>query len=138
MSTRDLLLELRCEELPPLALPALSAALTDGLVRGLDAALIAHGAVRSFATPRRLAVTIARCAQAAPARAVERRGPPVSAAFDAAGAPTQAALAFAKGCGVAVADLPRLETPKGAWLVYRGTEAGAATVAVASALRARF
>jgi glycyl-tRNA synthetase beta chain len=130
MSTRELLLELRCEELPPLALPALSAALTDGLVRGLDAALIAHGAVHSFATPRRLAVVIERCADHAPAREIERRGPPLSAAFDATGAPTQAALAFAKSCGVAAADLPRLETPKGAWLVYRATEAGAATEAV--------
>jgi len=130
MSARDLLLELRCEELPPLALPALSAALTEGLVRGLDAALIAHGAVRSFATPRRLAVLVSRCAASAPARTVERRGPPLSAAFDAAGAPTQAALAFARGCGVDALALPRLETPKGAWLVYRGTEAGATTAAV--------
>jgi glycyl-tRNA synthetase beta chain len=130
MSTRELLLELRCEELPPRALPALSAALTEGLVKGLDTALIAHGAVRSFATPRRLAVAIARCAESAPARLVERRGPPLATAFDAAGAPTQAALAFARSCGVAVADLPRLENPKGAWLVYRGSEAGATTVAV--------
>jgi glycyl-tRNA synthetase beta chain len=128
MSTRELLIELRCEELPPLALPALSAALTEGIVRGLDAAQIAHGAVRSFATPRRLAVSVARCAETAPARQVERRGPPLANSFAADGSPTQAALAFAKSCGVAVESLARLTTEKGAWLVHRGTEAGATTV----------
>ena len=136
MSTRELLVELRCEELPPLALPALSAALTEGIVRGLDAAQIAHGAVRSFATPRRLAVSVARCAEQAPARQVERRGPPVANSFAADGTPTQAALAFSKSCGVAVEALPRLTTDKGAWLVYRGTEAGATTVAALPAILA--
>ena len=130
MSTRELLLELLCEELPPLALPALSAALTEGLVKGLDAAQVTHGKVRSFATPRRLAVVVERCAEQAPARQIERRGPPLSAAFAADGTPTQAALAFAKGVGVDPRDLPRLETPKGSWLVYRGMEPGAATVAM--------
>jgi glycyl-tRNA synthetase beta chain len=60
----------------------------------------------------------------------ERRGPPVAAAFDAQGTPTQAALAFARSCGVEVAALARLETPKGTWLVHRGVEPGAATPAL--------
>ncbi len=55
-------------------------------------------------------------------------GPPVKAAFDASGAPTQAALAFAKSCGVEVSALDRLESPKGSWVVYRGSESGAATI----------
>ena len=40
--------------------------------------------------------------RASPISNVKRRGPPVSAAFDAAGAPTRAALAFAASCGVDV------------------------------------
>ena len=127
MSARDLLFELQTEELPPRTLSSLSSALTEGLVKGLDAAGIAHGAARGFATPRRLAVLVAACAEAAPDRNVERRGPPVSHAFDAAGAPTQAALAFARNCGVEVAQLERLVTEKGAWLVFRGIERGTAT-----------
>ena len=47
--------------------------------------------------------------------------------FDAQGAPTQAALAFAKSCGVPVEALSKLNTDKGAWLQFRGTEKGAAT-----------
>jgi glycyl-tRNA synthetase beta chain len=130
MSARELLFELRCEELPPLALPGLASALTENILKGLDAALIAHGGAREFATPRRLAVSVSRCASRAPDRPIERRGPPLANCFDAGGVPTQAALAFAKSCGVAVTDLPTLKTDKGAWLVFRGTEPGAMTTAL--------
>jgi glycyl-tRNA synthetase beta chain len=130
MSGRDLLFELQTEELPPRTLAALSKALTEGLVKGLDAAGVAHGAARGFATPRRLAVLVAACAESTPDRHVERRGPPVSSAFDASGAPTQAGLAFARNCGVDVTQLERLTTEKGAWLVFRGLERGTATAAL--------
>jgi glycyl-tRNA synthetase beta chain len=130
MSTRDLLFELGTEELPPRTLLSLSNALTDGLLKGIDSAGISHGQAHGFATPRRLAVRIDSCAEFAPDRRVERRGPPAVNSFDAQGAPTQAALAFAKSCGVAVADLERLTTDKGEWLAYRGTEPGAATASL--------
>jgi glycyl-tRNA synthetase beta chain len=130
MSAQDLLFELGTEELPPRALASLSTALTEGVVKGIDAAGIPHGRVHGFATPRRLAVTIQKLAEHQPDRQVERRGPPLKNSFDPQGAPTQAALAFAKNCGVTVTDLARLETDKGAWLVFRGTERGAATMSL--------
>jgi len=128
MAARDLLFELGTEELPPRTLSTLSTALSDGVQKGLDAAGILHGRVHGFATPRRLAVRVDACAESAPDRQTERRGPPVAASFDAAGTPTQAANAFAKSCGVAVADLTRLVTDKGAWLAFHGKDKGAATV----------
>jgi glycyl-tRNA synthetase beta chain len=127
MPARDLLFELLTEELPPRTLLALSTALTEGILKGLDAAGVPHGKAHGFATPRRLAVKVAACAEFAPDRRVERRGPPVAASFDAQGAPTQAAAAFAKSCGVDVGSLERLTTDKGTWLAFRGTEPGAAT-----------
>jgi len=127
MSAADLLLELFTEELPPRNLLSLSNALTDGVRKGLDAAGIAHGELRGFATPRRLAVVVDELAHHQPDRRVERRGPPVANSFDAAGAPTQAALAFARSCGVGFGELEELKTDKGAWLQFRGTERGAAT-----------
>jgi glycyl-tRNA synthetase beta chain len=130
MSTKDLLFELRTEELPPRSLLALSNALTENLLKGIDAAAIAHGKVQGFATPRRLAVWIEKLAEHQPDRQVERRGPPLVNAFDAQGAATQAATAFAKSCGVAVSELSKLTTEKGAWLQFRGTERGAATTAL--------
>ena len=128
--SKDLLFELCTEELPPRTLPALSNALTEGLIRGIDAAAIPHGKVHGFATPRRLAVWIEKLAEHQPDRQVERRGPPFANAFDAQGAATQAATAFAKSCGVAVGELSKLTTEKGAWLQFRGTERGAATTAL--------
>jgi glycyl-tRNA synthetase beta chain len=125
MSTRSLLLEIGTEELPPLGLPGLSSALADNLAKGLAACGIAHGKLQKYATPRRLAVLLSACAEQAADRRVERRGPPLAAAFDAGGAPTQAALAFAKGCGVEVSTLSRLTTDKGTWLSFQGTERGA-------------
>jgi len=127
MSSRDLLFELRTEELPPRTLPALSQALTEGIAKGIDALGISHGKVHGFATPRRLAVWIENLSENQPDRQVERRGPPLANSFDAQGAPTQAATAFAKSCGVAVEELTKLTTDKGAWLQFRGTERGAAT-----------
>jgi len=130
MSAHDLLFELLTEELPPRTLPALSLALTTGLAKGLDTAGIPHGEVRGFATPRRLAVQVKKLAEHQPDKQVERRGPPLANSFDAQGAPTQAASAFAKNCGVPVAELAQLKTDKGAWLVFRGTERGSATTAL--------
>ena len=134
MTVRDLLFELRTEELPPRTLMTLSTALTEGMLKGLDAAGVPHGKAHGFATPRRLAVTVAACAEYAQDRRVERRGPPVAASFDAQGAPTQAAAAFAKSCGVDVGTLERLTTDKGTWLAFRGTEPGAATAGLLSGI----
>ena len=134
MSARDFLFELGTEELPPRGLASMSAALAESIAQALEAAGIPHGKVRRFASPRRLAVLIERCAEHQPDRRIERRGPPQSNSYDAHGAPTQAALAFAKSCGVAVADLELLATDKGAWLVFRGVERGAETVSMLGAI----
>jgi glycyl-tRNA synthetase beta chain len=124
---RDFLVEIGTEELPPKSLLALAAAFAEGIGKGLDDAGLEHGAVESFATPRRLAVRVRRLVERQPDRTVEKRGPPVKAAFDATGAPTAAALAFARGCGVGVETLQRIETPKGEWLLHRGIESGTGT-----------
>ena len=134
MANHDLLFELGTEELPPRTLLALSSALEEGLLKGLETAGIPHGKAHAFATPRRLAVRIERVASSAPDRKVERRGPPVNNSFDAQGNPTQAALAFAKSCGVSVSELERMTTDKGTWLAFRGTEPGAATSSVLGGL----
>jgi glycyl-tRNA synthetase beta chain len=128
--SKDLLFELCTEELPPRTLPALSSALTAGITKGIDDLGLPHGKVHGFATPRRLAVWIEKLAEHQPDRQVERRGPPLANAFDAQGAATQAATAFAKSCGVAVGELSKITTEKGAWLQFRGTEHGAATTAL--------
>ena len=128
--TRDFLVEIGTEELPPKSLLNLSAAFAEGIAKGLRDAGLAYKAIEPFATPRRLAVRVKKLVEQQPDRRIEKRGPPVKAAYDANGAPTQAAIAFARGCGIDVSALETIETPKGAWLVYCGTEAGAQTVSL--------
>jgi glycyl-tRNA synthetase beta chain len=130
MSAQDLLFELGTEELPPRTLQTLSNALTEAVLKGIDDAGVPHGRAHSFATPRRLAVSIEQVAERQPDKPLERRGPPLKACFDAQGEPTQAALAFAKHCGVTVSELTPSTTDKGTWLTFRGVEHGAATVSL--------
>lgn len=127
---RDFLVEIGTEELPPRSIVPLAEAFAAKLQAGLDEAALRYTAIESFATPRRLAVRVSKLAPHPPERNIERRGPPLSVARDAAGEPTQAALAFAESCGVEVAALAVEETARGAWLVHRAVEAGRPTQAL--------
>ena len=131
---QDLLVEMGTEELPPKALPTLSAAFTDGIVKGLAEAGLQAQNITPYAAPRRLAVWVQGVAAQQADQIIEKRGPAMKGAFDADGNPTKAALAFAASCGVAVADLGKLETDKGAWLVFRQQQAGQATAALFPAM----
>lgn len=124
----DFLVELGTEELPPKALRTLSEAFRDGLMTRIDAAGLTHGEVRAYATPRRLAVLVEQLALQAPSQQLKRRGPPVAAAFDRDGAPTRAAEAFARSCGVPLESLGRETDAKGnECLSFSGVKAGAAS-----------
>jgi len=116
--TRDLLIEIGTEELPPKALSNLALAFEQGIRAGLEQAGFSGLALRTFATPRRLAVLIERLPTRQADRPQERRGPALSAAFGPDGKPTRAAEGFARSCGVTVADLLTQDTDKGAWLAH--------------------
>ena len=124
MNRHDFLVEIGAEEMPPKSLVALGEAFRDGVVAGLETAGLSHGAALAYFTPRRLAVQVTKLLDRQPEQRIERRGPPVSAAFDAAGKPTRAATAFADSCGVKVDDLTRLNDNKGEFLFCRTTRAG--------------
>ena len=106
MSAKDFLVELGTEELPPKALNSLGEAFLSGIEKGLKAAGLGYAAARFYAAPRRLAVLVEQLAVQQPDRTVNLDGPPLQAAFDASGNPTQAALGFAKKCGV---DLQQID-----------------------------
>ena len=106
MSAKDFLVELGTEELPPKALKSLGEAFLAGIEKGLKAAGLTYTGARFYAAPRRLAVQIDQLSVQQPDRTVNLDGPPLQAAFDASGNPTQAALGFAKKCGV---DLEQID-----------------------------
>ncbi|RWU26931.1 glycine--tRNA ligase subunit beta [Pseudomonas alkylphenolica] len=105
MSAQDFLVELGTEELPPKALGALADAFLAGIEKGLQAAGLNYTGKQVYAAPRRLAVLISQLDTQQPDRSINVDGPPRQAAFDAEGNPTQAALGFAKKCGVELSDI---------------------------------
>lgn len=105
--TRDFLLEIGTEELPPKALRGLSESLAAAFKAQLDKAGLGHGEILRFATPRRLALLVRDLSEKQQDRQTERLGPALTAAFDENGAPTAAATGFARSCGVPVAELGR-------------------------------
>ncbi|MBP9956147.1 MAG: glycine--tRNA ligase subunit beta [Pseudomonas sp.] len=107
MSAQDFLVELGTEELPPKALKSLAEAFLAGVEKGLKAAGLGYAKARYYAAPRRLAILVEQLATQQPDREVRLDGPPLQAAFDKDGQPTQAALGFAKKCGV---DLEQVDT----------------------------
>ena len=126
----DFLVEIGTEELPPKALKRLMLAFADHLCEGLERERLAHGELRPFATPRRLAVLVKNLAERQDDRTTVLKGPPVSVAFDGEGRPTAAARAFAERCGVTVDELGRTATAKGEWLTGRSVEEGRPAAAV--------
>jgi glycyl-tRNA synthetase beta chain len=105
MSAQDFLVELGTEELPPKSLKLLGAAFLAGIEKGLKAAGLDYRASHAYAAPRRLAVLVEQLQEQQADRSVNLDGPPVQAAFAADGTPTQAALGFAKKCGVDLAQI---------------------------------
>ncbi len=125
MNTKDFLVELGTEELPPKALAKLEQAFADGIRDGLAELKLSFESLESFATPRRLAVRLTALQTCQQDQLIERRGPAVQSAFDANGEPTKAALGFARSCGVESVDqLDRITTDKGEWLGMTKREPG--------------
>ncbi|HDL3081203.1 TPA: glycine--tRNA ligase subunit beta, partial [Mannheimia haemolytica] len=102
-------------------------AFAENVENELNQAGLSFEKVEWFAAPRRLAVKVLSLAESQPSKEVEKRGPAVSAAFDAEGKPTKAAEGWAKGCGITVEQAERIATDKGEWLVHRAVIEGQPT-----------
>ncbi|MDH2924805.1 glycyl-tRNA synthetase beta chain [Nicoletella semolina] len=127
MTTQNFLAEIGTEELPPKALKKLATAFAQNVENELNQAGLSFEKVEWFAAPRRLAVKVLGLATAQPSKEIEKRGPAVSAAFDADGKPTKAAEGWARGCGITVDQAERIATEKGEWLVHRAVIEGQPT-----------
>lgn len=124
----DLLFEIGTEEIPAGFLARALRQLVEQFTRELEAARLACGSIRTMGTPRRLTTTVVGVADRQPDLREQVVGPPARVAFDADGAPTKAAIGFAKRNGVAVAELTRTEVvgKKGEYVVCERQEPGRA------------
>lgn len=127
MTTQNFLAEIGTEELPPKALKKLATAFADNVAQELNQAGLGFDKIEWFAAPRRLAVKVLGLETSQPSKEIEKRGPAVTAAFDAQGNATKAAEGWARGCGITVEQAERVATDKGEWLVYRAVVEGQAT-----------
>ena len=128
---RELLLEIGVEEMPASWLRSL----TPQLGARLEARLAEDGlplktSVEVHSTPRRLTACASELVDRQDDRDENVMGPPVSAAFDADGHPTNAALGFARKLGVDFDALQQTDSPRGKYLSYQRHIRGRATVDV--------
>jgi glycyl-tRNA synthetase beta chain len=128
---RELLIEIGVEEIPASWLPDLTTQLATRLEARLKELRLPPAApIETYSTPRRLTTRVAKLAERQADFEEVLMGPPVSAAFDASGQPTPAAVGFARKQGVEPGALERLETPKGTYLAFRRQHRGKAAVDV--------
>ena len=130
MATRNLLLELGTEELPPKSLRNLAQSLHDSFVKQLNEQGLSFESSTWYATPRRLALYIKQLSDKQADKEIEIKGPAVKAAFDADGNPTKAALGWASANGIAIENADRLKTDKGEWLFIKTKKVGQEAVAL--------
>jgi len=111
VDTKNLLVELLVEELPPKALKKLGEAFANGLADSLKAQGLAgeHSAVTPFASPRRLAAHISAVRHQAADKAVSQKLMPVSVGLTANGEATPALLKKLAAVGADASAVPQLK-----------------------------
>ncbi|SEL35241.1 glycyl-tRNA synthetase beta chain [Colwellia chukchiensis] len=124
MTTDTLLIELGTEELPPKSLKTLAVTFYQQIKTQLDAAQLAYNEMHWYATPRRLAVQVTGLVACQADKAIEKRGPAVTVAFDSDGNASKAAQGWARSNGITVDEAERLVTDKGEWLLHKTIEPG--------------
>lgn len=113
---KELFLEIGTEEIPAGFIPVALRDLERMFRTEFEKARIPFGEIKTFATPRRLALCMTEVAEEQERQHIEATGPSTKVAFDGQGNPTKAALGFARSQGVEVADLTQKQTEKGTYL----------------------
>ncbi|HOG17585.1 MAG: Glycine--tRNA ligase beta subunit [Syntrophaceae bacterium PtaU1.Bin231] len=135
---KELLLEIGTEEIPAGFLPKACRDMDEMIRREFATARIAHGQVRTMATPRRLVLYVEGVAERQEDQVIEKMGPARKVAYDDKGNPTKAALGFARGQGIDLCDMETIRTDKGEYLFARKRIPGGRTADLLPDLLARF
>ena len=128
MNEKDLLLEVGTEEIPAAFLPDALNALREKTLKELQTRRIAFKDIKTMGTPRRLALIATNVAVAQEELIVTKMGPAKTIAFDKDGNPTKAAIGFAKGQGIDIADIKIVQTDKGEYICAEKKEQSEETI----------
>ena len=102
---KDLLFEIGAEEIPAGFMPNILGQLKHLAETKLNDAHLPFESIETYGTPRRLALIVKGLADASAEISERHKGPSASIAYDADGNATKAAIGFARGKGLDVADL---------------------------------
>ena len=102
---KDLLFEIGAEEIPAGFMPNILGQLKTLAETKLNDAHLPFESIATYGTPRRLALIVKGLADTSAEISERHKGPSASIAYDADGNPTKAAIGFARGKGLDVADL---------------------------------
>ncbi len=103
--TRNLLMEIGCEEIPSRFIPGSMKQLKKEAGSLLAENRLQYGAIETWATPRRLVVLISDLGIKQSDLAEKVKGPPVNRAYDQDGQPTKALQGFIKSQGVSIEQI---------------------------------
>lgn len=102
---KDLLFEIGAEEIPAGFMPHILGQLKQLAETKLNDAHLPFESIATYGTPRRLALIVKGLADTSAEISERHKGPSASIAYDADGNATKAAIGFARGKGLDVADL---------------------------------
>ena len=120
----ELILEIGTEEIPALFLSKAEKDLKSEIIEELETNNLTFGKVKTFSTPRRLAVLVSDLKATQIDKVIEHFGPPKRIAFDEKGNPTKAAYGFAKSQNVDIKEIEIVNRSNGEFLCVRNKTKG--------------
>ena len=112
------LIEIGCEELPAHLVEPLISKIAQLTKQCLQNRSLSFGEIKTYATPRRLAMIITELAEATQSKVICKKGPYLAYAYDAQQQATAAATGFASSCGVNISELKTMQDAKGERLYF--------------------
>ncbi|AEH39678.1 glycyl-tRNA synthetase, beta subunit [Buchnera aphidicola (Cinara tujafilina)] len=119
MKKHDFLLELYIEDLPAQELKSISKSFLKIFKKNIKKNKIQYDMIKSFATPRRLAITICSIHYIQKYKEIRKKGPLLDHSFTEKGNATPIALSWAQHCGINIKDAKSLTINKKKYLTCK-------------------
>lgn len=131
---KDLIFEIGVEEIPAAYMPKALEDFKNNAVNSLNKARLDYEEVKSFGTPRRLALYVKGLGEKQEDAVIESRGPKKAAAFDDQGNPTRALEGFVRSQNISINDIEVREVNGVEYVFAVKTEKGMETKEVLPSL----
>ncbi len=127
-ANKEFLLEIGTEEIPAAALDHALKDLKRVAMAAFEKHRVSYAGLETYGTPRMLILFAPSMPESQPDIVIEKKGPAKSVAYDKDGAPTRAAIGFARGQGVDVSELCIITESKGEYIGVKKKQTGVGTL----------